>query len=215
MNRLQRIYSPTALIVRHRPDSIAVHKRRPCSFLWEAKTKGSEPPKDEAINLDLVTLIANADVNTGGRFLFIHRNQHTGCEVGFWMDELPPVSEVTIPAIKWAHRPIKHWYHWAAKKLFPEITISTRNTGGSNDPFVKIYSEVVLRLPHWTVLVEAELAHCDGAWGSGIKRQKTRGPNKDACRAMMCERLGQQTLPLVIDQSRRPREYPHRKAVGR
>ncbi len=181
---------------REQTASIAVHKTRPCSFLWEAKTKGLEPPKDEAINLDLVTLIANADVNTGGRFLFIHRNQHTGCEVGFWMDQLPPVSEVTIPDAKWAHHPIKHWYHWAAKKLFPEIKVSTRNAGGSNDPFVKIYSEVVLRLPHWSVLVEDELLACDGKWGGGIKRQKTRGPDRAACLAMAWERLGQRVLPL-------------------
>jgi ParB-like chromosome segregation protein Spo0J len=84
----------------------------------------------------------------------------------------------------------------AENKLFPKIKPSTKSNSYSNDPYVRIESEVVLRLPHWTVLVEDELQACDGAWGRGIKRQKTRGPNKDACKAMMYERLGQRTFSL-------------------
>lgn len=195
--RFGAIYSPSALIVRHRPDRIAWHKEQVCSFMWEAKTKRKWPKVregDEEIVIDLVTLMANANTQTGAKLLFVHRNQWSGHEIGFWIDELPAVSEVCIPDVKWAGLPIREWYGWGVDKLFPKVPVSTRSTSGTNDPFVRIRSEVVYRLPHWTDLITAELADSWGKWDRGIRRQKTPGPGKKACEAMRCERMGQSTL---------------------
>jgi len=186
-DRFRHIYIPAALIVRHRPDRLAFHRERDCAFLWEAKTKGKKPPRNETVFIDLVTIIANAQVNTGARVLYVHRNQHSGHEVGFWMHDMPPVSSVGIPACKWEGMAIDDWYHWAASKLFPHAPISRAGTRGTNDPFVTMEHEAICALPHWKTAILEEM-DAEQTWVAGIARQA------DAPEVWVQEHVGQSRL---------------------
>jgi hypothetical protein len=155
-DRIARMWDATAIVMRHRPDRIAVHGQLPLAFWWEGKTKGKFAPSSEAIYVDLCTLIATYHRDPDLRTLFVHRNQHSGLEVGFWASDVPDLgARVKISRAKWGDSTIAGWYARQARYIFGKnVSIGDHTGGGSGDPFVVIPHGQVVGLRHWTTLVE-------------------------------------------------------------
>lgn len=158
--RIGEMWDPTAIVMRHRSDRTAFHWKLPLAFWWEAKTKGRKPPRDETIYVDLCTLIAVHHKDPLLRTLFIHRNQHSGHEVGFWAHDVPGmVSLVKISRDKWGQGEIARWYERQARYIFGSgIIIRDHTGGGTHDPFIAIPHDTVMGLEHWKTLIHEAVA---------------------------------------------------------
>lgn len=152
---LMRRDDPTALYIRAKADRIALHKFRPVTFEWDAKTHQRRDSRNMALEvMPIVTHLATVPI--GVRCLYAYHNPFTGFDGGFWLDTMPSVSVVFLPS-RWQGQR-RAWYADLIRRYFPDVTVRDLDRyGGSGDPFFLVNESDVIRLPHWQALIDAEL----------------------------------------------------------
>jgi hypothetical protein len=154
---MQRRFERTTMLIRARADRFAIHRTMPIAFEWDAKTHIT--PRHEDITIELIPLVSHmAKSNLGARAMFAHFNPYNARHPhsGFWVNDMPPVRVIMIPAAKWTPVQIA-WFESLCSTYFP--TVATRNitSQGSGDPFAIFDSSIVQELPSWQELIETAI----------------------------------------------------------
>jgi hypothetical protein len=159
-DRISWIDDPTAFDIRFEPDGVAVHRDdKDILFKWEIKTHKSRKGDDMCIEAYQLMKLAMA-AQRGARCLYIYRNDNTGDEAGFWVQDTPWIELFMIPERFEGEE--GDWY----KKLCYDEMKGVLNIGdirrnvksqGSGYPFYIIRHWVVEGLPHWKDLIKREL----------------------------------------------------------
>lgn len=146
VDRLSRVYTPSALYLRTRADRVAVHKTLPICFEWECKTRD---PSTKYSNLAIEAFPLAQHVykaKLGVKTLYVYRDEPSGYDCGFWADALPTIERIICP---------KRGDGIAAylSQAFPGVGLVSQETRGSGDPFAIINSETVAMLDDWRMEV--------------------------------------------------------------
>lgn len=151
-NRLTQIYTPTSLYIRTRPDGIAVHRRLPIVFEWDAKTREDQIGKDCLLEIfPIISHLVNAR-SLGVRCLYCWHHIYTGDECGFWFQDLPKISSIHFPD-RWQGRE-RRGFQKLFDDFFPKVRVIPTEQGiGSGDPYVVIDRSEIKKLSHWQTLI--------------------------------------------------------------
>lgn len=150
--RLKAIDSATAWYIRGRADRVAIHRQLPLVFEMEFKSRRGTT---DGLMLPLVQFLHHvAQSALGVRCLYAA--DVNGKRVGFWANSAIPACWVAIPR-KWGADQAT-WMYRMTKTYFPKITFQRGDYNGSNNPFIVIDKEDVVKMPDWVGLVEAEIA---------------------------------------------------------
>ncbi|RLG40142.1 MAG: hypothetical protein DRO01_04570 [Thermoproteota archaeon] len=156
---LKRLYIPTAIYLRHRADRIAVLEDPPLVFEWEAKTAFRKiPERDmylEALPLVHHICLSYLDV----KCLYVYFDPFNDLEIGFWVDDLPKISHICLPASDYYLQGRLEDYFKKVFSLFlPEVPIrKLESVRGSGEPFAVVRYKELIQLPHWGELILEQL----------------------------------------------------------
>jgi hypothetical protein len=153
--RLAEMSHPTALYLRGRADKIAIHTIFDYGFEWECKNHNSSRLHDACIEaLPLAHHLCHAGYYA--HCLYAYRNPDRHPDVGFWVQDLPPLRELFIPD-RWDQDHV-NFFHHVFRAAFPSVPVRVGHpTRGSRDPFAVIAEATVRALPSWQRLAEAAL----------------------------------------------------------
>jgi hypothetical protein len=150
--RLQRMRTPTALLVRTRADRIAVHQTHPIVAKIEVKTSGYHDGSFAIEAFPLAVHILEAKT-FGAACLYICFQRTTQHEFGFWAGEIQQhIDAVCIPPY-W-HAFVFEYPEWLCY-AFPDTPIRwlRYTTDGSNTPYVILAPSAVRSMAHWKTVL--------------------------------------------------------------
>ena len=152
VDRLKRIRTPTALLVRTRADRIAMHQTMPLVAKIEVKTSGYANGSFALDAFQLATHIIEAHT-LGAQCLYICFQRTVNYEFGFWASEIRDrIAGIYVPPY-W-HGFVREFPDWLLS-AFPDAPVRwlTYETQGSNTPYVLMSPSTVRSLGHWQTLL--------------------------------------------------------------
>mgnify|MGYP001364964308 CR=1 FL=1 len=162
---MQRRSSPTALVIRHRADRIAIHPELEVEFHVEIKSESPDHYGNMLLEmLPLAMHVIDHDLY-GTKCLYAYiKNENRGRQQhGFWVHDRPSIDFFRI-TYSWQER--STWLLAIARRAFGDslrVKYAERRTGGSDDPYVQISENSLCALPDWRNLVLEEIGDEDAS----------------------------------------------------
>jgi len=160
--RLRKLDSPTALLIRTRADRICVNKNGD-TFMLEAKTHASKIYRD--CTIELLPLAHHISVyhDFKVKCMYVYRNDNfSNIKHGFYAEDAPNmVDKIFIPS-RYQH--MEKFFRNLAARFFPlakiinihKPTHHSQNIG-SGDPFVTIPHEIIHKVKSFEQLLERHI----------------------------------------------------------
>lgn len=158
-NLLRLLDTPTALLVRTRPDRIALHRIQAICCEFECKT-----PRTSRANWAIEALpLANHILKSrlGALILYCYRDAARGVDVGFWCHKLPLISCVMMTP-RGEEQGLKGYLRTVFTRdvIEQDVNFNFANCGygygnGTGTPFVIIGEATVQELRHWETEIDA------------------------------------------------------------
>ena len=155
--RISFLFTPTSLFQRAHADRWALMPND-FMFYFECKTTRGNRPDLKIEAMPLADHMRHAERGVMCLYACVLSNKK---EIGFWCDDVPPISQLWIPPQKTKH--LLDWYCHHLPKYFPmiapnEVHVLPWGTLGSNDPFIVINLDEAIKRPSWQVLIKTNTA---------------------------------------------------------
>ena len=148
--RIQRIFTPTALFIRAYADRWALMSND-LIFFFECKTSNNEKGSFEAL-----PLFDHMTHSKRGVLCLYCGLTRSGREFGFWTHNPPPFDCLMIPPQR--ELELFEWYNLMLSNCFPKLQrLWIPGTAGSNDPFILVSEIEIEKLTSWDFLITEKL----------------------------------------------------------
>lgn len=148
-NKLQLLFSLSALYIRSRADRLAIHRSQDRQFEFECKTHVNQKYND--LTLEIYPALMHLSKRDFIDTLYIV--EVNGRQGGFWVSHFPTVRQIIIPGRPKNQR-VASFIILNAPRFFPGVPVyESWSVNGSGDPFAIIDKSEIAQLPDWRTLI--------------------------------------------------------------